>query len=50
MLLKQTQEKNRENCLKQIEELKKNREVLKFEIVEQTTYQGLPFLCKIWFK
>jgi len=49
MLLKQTQEKSKEDCLKTINEMKKKRKVLRFEILEQTTFQGLPFLCKIWF-
>ena len=45
-----TQEKTRENCLKRVEKEKQKGEVIRYNIEEKTTFQGLPFLLTIDIK
>ena len=42
-----TQEKTKEDCLKRLEIEKKKGEVVRYNIEEKITFQGLPFLLTI---
>lgn len=50
IILKQMQEKTKEDCLKNIENIKIKHNVLKYEIIEKQTLQGFKFLLKVWYK